>query len=192
VLEINGLVTYAAVRTHTPESVAKALVADSRIELVTYMEGERVIVRDVHGSAAIESHHRKVRYVPIDCDVLHYGPVLTDLLKAGKGDSAGDISDDDWFAATLDHEYPDAPRRLWDAFHGTVVHTPDVLVVIRDGYCAGNPTFEKFIHMASTHGGLNQVNSATFVMSMTGRVKRPMKSREILPTIEPGFQPVVK
>jgi len=33
-------------------------------------------------------------------------------------DKDGCASEDDWFAATVDHTYPDAPRRIWDAFHG--------------------------------------------------------------------------
>jgi hypothetical protein len=133
-----------------------------------------------------------VRYVPIDADVLGYQPVVTRLQMAGKADAEGFISDDDWFAATVDDQYPDAPRRVWDAFHGTVVNPPEVMIVLRDGYCAGNPDFDKFIHMASTHGGLNQVNSATFVMTMTGRTKGPIKTRDVLPTIEPGYWPPVR
>ena len=71
-------------------------------------------------------------------------------------------------------------------------HSTEVMLTLHDGYCAGNPTFDKFIHMASTHGGLNQINSATFIMTMTYRAKGPMKSRDILPTIEPGYWPGVR
>ena len=157
-----------------------------------YLDGERVIVCNSHGNAAVESRNHRVRYVPIDSDVLGYGPVIEKLRDLGKVDGEGFVSDDDWFSNTLDHEYPDAPRRLWDAFHGTVTHPPEVMLVVRDGYCAGNPSFATYVHMASTHGGLNQVNSATFLMTMTGRAKKPLKSQDILPTIEPGFWPSVK
>src|SRR5438045_195099 len=122
-----------------------------------YMQGDRVIVRDSLGSAAIDSRDGKVKYSPIDRDVLKYQDVL-------KGASDGFVDDDRWFAATLDHEYPDAPRRIWDAFHGEAVNPPTVMLAIRDGWCAGEKGFEKFITMQSTHGGLNQVNTATFVM----------------------------
>ncbi|HET6247440.1 MAG TPA: hypothetical protein VFE47_07085 [Tepidisphaeraceae bacterium] len=192
VLEINGLVTYAGVRTNQPAAVAKALAADKRIELAMYLEGERVIVCSSRGKAAVECRGRQVRYVPIDFDVLGYNPVIEKLRGEGKVDADGFVADAEWFSATLDHEYPDAPRRVWDAFHGTVTHPPEVMLVIRDGYCAGNPAFEKYVHMASTHGGLNQINSATFLMSMTGRAKKPLKSAEVLPTIEPGFWPSVR
>ena len=180
ILEINGLVTYAGVRTRKAAAVATLLAADPHVELAAYMDGERVIVRTAEGCAAIECRHRKVRYVPMTSDALGYKRVMDALQASGKADAEGFASDEDWFSATLDHRFPDAPRRLWDAFHGTAVHTPEVLLALRDGYCAGNPEFEKYIHMASTHGGLNQINSATFVMTMTGRVKGPMKSQEIL------------
>jgi hypothetical protein len=192
VLEINGLVTYAAVRTVQPEAVAKVLAAQPQIQLAMYMDGQRVIVRDSQGAAAIECRQRKLRYVPLDADVLKYAPVVEALRASGKADADGFVADNDWFSATLDHQFPDAPRRVWDAFHGTVVHPPEVMLTLKDGYCAGLPEYEKFIHMASTHGGLNQINSATFVMTMTGRVKGPMKSKQVLSVLEPGFEPVVR
>jgi len=42
--------------------------------------------------------------------------------------------------------------------------------------------------MASTHGGLNQVNSAAFVMSMTHRMNSPKRTGEVLQTLEPDLQ----
>jgi hypothetical protein len=46
--------------------------------------------------------------------------------------------------------------------------------------------------MASTHGSLNQVNTATFVMTMTGRVTKPLSMGQVLAAIEPGFVPTIK
>jgi hypothetical protein len=63
--------------------------------------------------------------------------------------------------------------------------------MIKDGWCAGRPEFEKFIKMASTHGSLNQLNTATFMMTMTGRADGPMRMRDVLGKIEPGFEPIV-
>ncbi|HEX4792899.1 MAG TPA: hypothetical protein VH370_03850 [Humisphaera sp.] len=192
VLEINGLVTYAAVRTWRPEKVAASLAVLPQIELAMYLDGERVIVRSSRGSAAVECKNRRVRYVPLDADVLNYSSVVDALKTAGKADADGFASDNDWFAATLDHQFPDAPRRVWDAFHGTAVHPPEVMLTLKDGFCAGLPEYEKYIKMASTHGGLNQLNSATAIMSMTGRVKGPLKSKQVLSVLEPGFEPAVR
>jgi hypothetical protein len=187
VVEINGLVTYAGVHTRQPARVATTLLTRSEVELAMYQEGDAVIVRNASGSARIECKDGHLRYTPIDNDVLGYQPILNHLKSVD-----GFVSDDDWFAATVDHPWPDAPRRIWDAFHGRAVTHPTVMVSLRDGSCAGLASFEKLIKMASSHGGLNQVNSATFVMTMTGRVTRPLRTRDVLQTLEPGHPFSVK
>jgi hypothetical protein len=192
-LEVNGLVTYAAIQTTQPIRVADALVTHPQIELAMYLDGNRVIVRSAAGSAAIECLDQRFRYVPITGDVLGYQSIVQSLQAAGKADAQGYVADADWFSATVDADYPDAPRRLWDAFHATAVDPPRVMFTTKDGYCAGLTEYEKYITMESTHGGLNQINSATFLVSMTdNRVTGPMRSREILGHIEPGFEPIAK
>lgn len=185
VLELNGLVTYAGVHTRQPARVAAALVARDEVELAMYQDGEAVVVRDRAGSARIECRQGRLRYVPVNRDVLGYAAVAERLAAEGKAPD-GFVADDDWFAATVDHPWPDAPRRIWDAFHGRAASHPEVMLSMRDGSCAGLASFEKLIRMASTHGGLNQVNSATFVMTMTGRTSRPMRTRDVLGVLEPG------
>ena len=122
------------------------------------------------------------RYTPITADVLGYEPLLA---KAGL---SGFLSDRQWFDLTVDAHWPDAPRRIWTAFHSEARNTPDVMFSIRDGDCAGAPSLVGFIDMASTHGGLNQVNSAAFVMSMTHRMKTPLRTGEVLQTLEPDLR----
>jgi hypothetical protein len=192
VLELQGLVTYIGIRTNRPAEVARAVLACPQVELAFYMDGPAVIVRNKHGSAAVECRDHKTRYRSIDADPLDYQPVIAALRAGGKCDTDGYVSDDDWLAATVDHPYPDAPRRLWDALHGTVWHPPEVMITTRDGWCAGRKNIEFFIKMASTHGSLNQINSATFVMTMTGRAKGPMRTKDIMGTIEPGYVPLVR
>ena len=192
VLELQGLVTYVGLRTNNAPAVAAALTTCPQADLATFQDGVRLIVRNAKGSAAIEQRQHKLRYLPIEDDVLGYEPVISRLREAHKVDADGYICDDDWFTATLDAEYPDGPRRLWDAFHGGAVNPPEVMLTIRDGYAAGRKDFEKFITMASTHGSLNQVNSATFMMSMTGRVDRPLRSSQVLAVVEPGFVPSIR
>ena len=153
--------------------------------LAMYQEGEAVVVRDATGSARIESREGRLRYTPVDRDVLGYSAVLERLAAEGKARD-GFVADEDWFAATVDHPWPDAPRRIWDAFHGGAASHPAAMVSMRDGWCAGLASFEKLIRMASTHCGLNQVNSATFVMTMTGRTSGPMRTRDVLGVLEPG------
>jgi hypothetical protein len=187
VLENDGMVNYIGLHTTNPAGVAAAVVRRPEIELAVYLSQDRVIVQDALGSATIEHRDGRLRYVPSDRDVLHYRSVIDRLAAEGKVDADGMIAADDWFAATLDHEYPDAPPRLWSAFHGLVTNTPDVMLTLRAGSCTGLGFLEWFISMQSTHGGLNQTDSATFVMSTTGRAAKALRSGEVLDTIEPGL-----
>ena len=104
----------------------------------------------------------------------------------------GFASENVWFHRTLDHPWPNAPRRVWNALHGRFINPSTVLLSIRDGYYAGDPAFEKYIKMASTHGGLNQINSATFAMTMTGRLTKAVRHEDVIGTIEPGYEPRVQ
>jgi hypothetical protein len=191
VVDQDGLVNYAGIHTRRPRDVAETLAAHPGIELAIYLNGERVIVRGARGAAAVECRQGRYRYAVIDHDVLALEPVTRRFASEGKADADGFIAAADWFDATIDHEWPDAPFRLWEAFHGLVVHTPDVMITTAPGYYVGRPMFDRFIDMASTHGGLNQQDSATFVMTMTGRARRPMRSGEVIKAIEPEYDPAV-
>ncbi len=185
VISINGLVTNASLHTRRPAGVAKALVRNEAIELAIYREGDRTIVRSRDGAAAIETHGERFRYVPIDADVLGYAGVKVDV------DGEGFATEWAWLEATIDHEYPNGPPRIAAAMSRMVVSVPDVIVSVRDGYSTGKLEYEKWIDMKSTHGGLNQVNCATFVMSMTDRLKGPVLPREVLKVLEPSERPRV-
>lgn len=192
VIDTEGLVTYAGIHTRRPAAVADVLLQKPQMQLALYMQGDRVIVRDSRGAAAIEKKDGKLRYSVIDRDVLNYQQVRAVLTMSGKADAEGYASADDWFAATADHEWPNAPPRIWDAFHGIVVCPSDLMITLKDGYMSGYPLFRAFIDMASSHGGLNQASSATFLLSMTGRSARPLRSSEVLQTIEPGYMPAIR
>lgn len=185
VISINGLVTNAALHTRRPADVAKALVRNDAIELAIYRQGDRTIVRSRDGAAAIETRGDRYRYVPIDADALGYAGVKVDA------DADGFATERAWLEATIYHEYPNGPPRIAAAMGRMVVSVPDVIVSVRDGYSTGKPEYEKWIEMKSTHGGLNQVNCATFVMSMTDRLKGPVLPREVLKILEPSERPRV-
>lgn len=187
VIENDGMVNYIGMHTQQPATVADALLTRNEVQLVMYKLEDRVIVRSDQATAAIEHRDHQFRYVPLSGDVLNYNNVVDQLQNQGKMNAEGFVSDRDWFEATLDHEWPDAPPRLWRAFDGLTINTPDVMVTLNDGYCTGMGFLELFISMASTHGGLNQLNSATFVMSTTGHANWPMRSDQILPCIAPGL-----
>lgn len=176
VISINGLVTNALLQTAKPAQVAAALVKHEPIELAIYQAGDRVIVQSKAGRAAIESKAGKFRYAPIDADVLGYA----ETIKTLPADAEGFADETAWLEATVDHAWPNAPARLWHAFHRQTVTPPSVMLSFKDGFYCGKPEYERFIKMASTHGGLNQINSATFVMTMTGRLTGPVLPRDVM------------
>jgi hypothetical protein len=194
VVELAALVTYVGLRTVHPAEVAKAVTTAKEVELAAYLQGNSVIVRNAKGSAQIDFKEGSFRYQVIDYDVLEYQPLLANLKQSRDGFA----TDRAWFEATKDHRYPDAPKRLWDAFHNMVKSPPDIMITLNDGYYAGKASLERFIAMKSTHGGLNQQNTATFVMTMTGRTAttapapKVLRSSEVLQTIEPGYEPRVR
>jgi predicted RND superfamily exporter protein len=195
VIEMNALVTVSGIHTRYPPEVASALVRHEPIEVAIYQQGDRSIIQTARGRAAVECRGARLRYVPVDgADVLGYAPVIDRLKSQGKMDAEGFADDRVWFHETLDHPWPNAPRRVWDALHGRFINPPDVILSLKDGYYSGYASYEKFVKMASTHGGLNQVNSATFVMTMTGRLAdvQAVRHEDVLGVLEPGYEPRVK
>jgi hypothetical protein len=189
VIEQDGLVNYAGVHTRRPADVAAAIAARPEIALAMYLDGDRVLVRGEHGLATVEERAGRYRYAAEGADVLGLQPIAESLAAAGKADADGFIGPGDWFDATVDAEYPDAPRRVWEAFHGIVVNIPDVLVTTRPGYYTGLASFDWWVDMASTHGGLDQQDSATFLLTTTGRAAGAMRTERVMRTVEPSYNP---
>jgi hypothetical protein len=188
VIELAALVNYVGIRTRQAQRVADACVQAPEVEFATYLEDSSIIIRDSRGAAAIEQRDGAFRYRVIDRDVLSYTSVIEQLRAAGKLSTDGWAADRDWFDATIDHQYPDGPRRLWDAFHGLVVSAPDVMVTLKPGYHAGEQQLERWITMKSTHGSLDRANSLTFLMTMNGKTHPPViRGGDVMELIEPGF-----
>ena len=188
-VEVDGLATYFGVCTTQSKKVADVLLSRPEVQLALYQEGESVMIRDAKSIAAITCHGTSLKYTPITGDVLGYQPLLQRLASEGKVDAAGFVEDQVWLEETRDHEWPDVPRRAWDAFHRQVVNPASVMFTLQDGYCAGYGSLDKWIAMASTHGGLNQINSDAVIMTMTGPIPTVLRSRDVLPAIEPRYTP---
>lgn len=189
VIELDGLVNYFGVHCRRAGAVAEALIQNREIRLVTWQDGARVIVRSARGTAAIEQRDSRYRYVVIDADVLGYAEILRTMESAGSMSAGGYATAEDWLTYTANHEWPDAPPRLWDAFHGLVINTPSVMAVTTPGFYAGAASFDRWIDMASTHGGLDQQDSAAVLLTMTGRAAGPLRTGDVIPSIEPEYDP---
>lgn len=180
-LEQDGLLTWFGVHTVRPEAVTDHLLTLPEIETVAHVRGEDVVVRTPAGEARIAKRDHQFTYTPVRGNPLAFPAELCDV----------PLSADDWFHRTADLAFPDGAVRLWDAFHGGTRQTPQVMATLQDGTCAGIGWFLWFVDPHSTHGGLNQVNSATCAMTMTGRLDGvgPLRSREVMGLLMPEGPP---
>ena len=180
-----GLVTYAAFFTNDQTGVAECLLQNDAVELACYPIENAITVRDRDGQALIRRGETGFIYDSTAGDPLLLNPIIERLRKTGKVSIAGEIDQAALFDATLDHEYPDPLERLWLAFNGLVESPPDLVVILRDGYCYGSKFFLAMIgKVNSTHGSLNRMNSTTFVLTTLGTLPPAIRSRELLPALQ--------
>jgi len=171
-----GLVTYAAIGTQDPESVATEILKLPGTRLAIYPVGEKIIVRDAAGRAEISKmtlpeKKNHFRYRVLRGDPLNLQPILKTLQKTGKVDADGFVEARALLDATADHVFPDPLFRIWRGFHGLARSAPNLAVTFDDRHCHGSAFFSAFCTVASTHGSLNQANSAAFIM--TTRIPAP-------------------
>ena len=167
-----GLVTYAAFGTRKPARLADDLLKSPAVELVSYVQDDAVIVRTPDGGeAAIRSKDGKT----FQYETRRGDPLNLAHLAKGKVDGR------DVLRATVKarHEYPDALYRLWRAHFALAENAPDVIASLDDHYHNGSETFAGAVTVASTHGGLNWRNSATFFMTTAAAVTGPLRSEDI-------------
>jgi len=166
-----GLVTYAAFGTRRPARLIDDLLSCPAVELASYAKDDAVVVRARNEEALIRSTDGKTfEYAPVKGDPLK----LADLVR-------GEVDGRSLLKLTSDgeHPYPDALYRLWRAHFALSENAADVIVSLDDGYYNGAGLFAGAVKMASTHGGLNWRNSATFIMSSAGKIEGPLRSEDI-------------
>lgn len=187
-----GLVTYSAFNTCKPEKLAADLMGHEAVDLVTYSEGDAVMVIRGTEKARITAGPQKdangrpmaCRYEPLSGDPLHYGPVIEKLKAAGKVSDDGFVDHDACFLETVEHEYPDAPWRIWTGFHFLVSNPANVIASFKDPWFNGSAFFNFMVTELSTHGSLNRVNSVTFVLSNRKGLPAAIQQTEILEALE--------
>jgi len=157
-----GLVSCAAIYTRRPASVAADLLGVEGVDLTAFCdEQDRVVVCGRAGRARIEGLKGQLRYVTDTGDPLRLGELNDSQIADWR-------SEEEWFAATGRHCYPDVVHRLWRAFHGLVDHRPDVLISLSDGYHSGSTRMEELVHIVGVHGSLTAQGTTGFVLTMAG------------------------
>ncbi len=171
-----GLVTYASFAALDPASLAADLVDCPGADIISYTEGETVVVLDTAGGRAIiRQANGRFAYDATDGDPLRLLPILANL----KADDDGFIDADYLFAATADRDYPDPLQRIWTGHITAVEHPADVIVSLKDDYYAGSAGFADTVSVLSTHGSLNRQNTVGFIMSTLAPLPDVMRSRDI-------------
>jgi hypothetical protein len=153
-----GLCSYVAMYCRDDQripEVARASGEVAGVDFAIYRDGNQVVIESDRGQARIEAQDGSLKYVTVSGDPLELG-------RFGQGFK----TDDEWFAATAGHKYPDAVPNIYKSlFSSRVQHTADVLISLKDGYYYGWSPFGRFVRLYATHGNALQSSSNAFLMS---------------------------
>jgi hypothetical protein len=152
-----GLCSYVAMycRDQRLPEVARASVEIEGVDLAVYKDGAAVVIESERGQARIEAGEEGLRYVVGSGDPLELSSF-----------NNGFKTDQEWFAETAGHKYPDAVPNIYKSlFTPRVQHTADILISLKDGYYYGWSPFGRFVRLLATHGNALQSSSNAFLMS---------------------------
>jgi hypothetical protein len=185
-----GLISNAVFYTHSAAQVSDVLVEVEGVDLVVYpatrgLGEQSIVVRQGDQMAWITYDAGRFRYETVRGDPLRLVPVVEQLRIAGKLAPDRSADDRDWFAATAEHDYPDALWRIWFAFNGLVENPADVIASLHAGYFCGSGFFSSLVDVASTHGSLARRSSTTFVLSNQTRFPPVLRAEDLGPVVRP-------
>lgn len=158
-------------------TVSSVLLKMPGVDLVFFRNENKIIIqarRENLEEARMEydDSGEKFRYQPVQGDPLGYDPVVKELKRVGKLNQKGFALEKDWFEATKDHHYPDAPYRIWDAFFGLSFNPATILLSTQEDFEFGDnlTRFGAKIRggLLGTHGALAQDSSAAFILTDIG------------------------
>ena len=154
---IIGSVAVSA-RAAQVETVARCFAGADGVELVAVQRGERVGVLGANGSEAelwlLDGPRERYAYRSMKGDPLGLLPASGTKIPSGM---QREFDGEAQFRASLDAHYPDALRRLWRAFHGSVKDPSPILLSLADGREAGYRTVRSLAWVrgrGGTHGSL--------------------------------------
>lgn len=181
-----GLLDIARVHTYdaaTRDRVMEALAKRPEVELIVWPDGREVGILAENGRARVSMREQadgpRYKYEPLAGDPLRYQDVVVALRAANALDADGYAPASAWLAASVDHEYPAAPPRLWEGLYLLSNERPDVAVCLRDGWYVGSGFLASFVKMQGTHGSLRRPASETFVMATGFEVPSPIRLADV-------------
>jgi len=182
---LGALVAYCAPEERA--TLARDLAALEGAAFAIHAEGNGAVIEGTDGQARVEwkPDGSAYRYLPESADPLGLSEVLARLKQEGKVDAEGWVADADLFAATREHVFPDAARRLWQWATNHVANRADVVVNLKPGYHYGSGTFNRIITLRGTHGSLGREQSLGFATSTDGPLAGPVRAEKVLPASLP-------
>lgn len=174
-----GLVSCAALHTHSPGELARDAARIDGVDFCATRDDDRVVVTTRDAQAEIVRRGDALAYRPRHGDPLGLAAIVESLMRDGRADADGFAASRTWLEATIEHDYPDAPPRLWRAFHGLLRHVPDVLVSLEDGWYAGGADIDAWIEMNAVHGSLRRESSTGFVMTSVGELPAGLRIADL-------------
>jgi hypothetical protein len=187
-----GLCGYAALYCADEEAaeVSDALMDLEGVDFALHRDGPGVIA--VKGASGVARIHRqqtsegvRFRYEQIGGgDPLHLAPVMRELCAEKALSQDGFASDQNWYARTASHTYPDALANLYASLNATRVgHTANVLVSLCDGYYYGDSFFSRLVRIAATHGNALRASTNAFLMSTHRSFPAQVRADEARPLL---------
>lgn len=175
-----GPVSVSHLYSRQPAPLARDAVGLEGVDLALYRTPEdRIVVLNRDGRASIAARDGRFRYEAEFGDPLQLRAIWAELARRGAIDADGFAGDRELFEATCNHVYPDPLARVWRAFHGLTVSTPDVILSLHEGYHVGNEMLSNAIVMRAVHGNLRGLSSETFVMSTAGELPPVLRTEQV-------------
>lgn len=162
--------------------LARLLASHEATDFAAFWDGGSVQIRSARGSAAITAKDsgRLLKYAPEDGDPLQLNAAMQSMVEHGQLDAGGFGSTSNWFAATTEHEYPNAVNAVYEGVTNHVINRANVVVSLKDGYHYGSTFFDWLVTMRSTHGNLRRTSMTGFYMR-NGPMPAPvLPARELL------------
>jgi hypothetical protein len=131
------------------------------VDFAIYLDRSEVVSESDRGQARIQSEGESLKYVVATGDPLALGSLGQEFETDEQVKT-----DNEWFALTAAHRYPDTVANIYKSlFTPRVQHTADILISLKDAYYYGWSPFGRFVRLYVTHGNALQSSSNAFLMS---------------------------
>ena len=153
------------------EALAETLMRLKGTDIVAArLQTNRFLVLNTRGERAIiqwDVAKNSFSYSTENGDPLNYLPVVAALKQKGELDADGFASADDWMAETPTNHYPLALERIARGLTRVTLNPATILVsldnhYVNDGWLVNEGS--RLVDCGSTHGALDDINSAGIVM----------------------------